>query len=269
MQWIAFFRVAGRTHQSKVEEGIYTIFAPITATIHYENETAILWPRLTRDFSSSVLKTFRGGRLYNLSGQPVLHLTVIMVKKNLSYIKLESILFPWMSIFSEKGQDHQFQSKEWEKSRVCLCLSTTKLLQDNLWGQCKTPQIYSIISSLNHRKRGKKRQGKKRSCSSSAPSQRRKKRKIEKQLPLVTIFLWIVCCKLQICIQYYSFIITTKSNERRNKSHKTDSLNKELHEHCWKLFEFLTYKKNSAQAFWGYPVYPLSDEAGTGFSITS
>lgn len=114
MQWIAFFRVAGRTHQSKVEEGIYIIFAPITATIHYENETAILWPRLTRDFSSSVLKTFRSRRLHNLSGQPVLHLTVIMVKKNLSYIKLESLLFPWMSIFSEKGQNHQFQSKEWE-----------------------------------------------------------------------------------------------------------------------------------------------------------
>lgn len=54
------------------------------------------------------------------------------------------------------------------------------------------------------------------------------KRKIGKQLPLVTIFLDIVGCKLQIPVQYYSFIITTKSNERRNRSHKIDSLNKEV-----------------------------------------
>lgn len=45
-QWIALL-IAGRTHQSKADKGILTIFVYMTATIHYKNETAVPWLRYT------------------------------------------------------------------------------------------------------------------------------------------------------------------------------------------------------------------------------
>lgn len=38
LQWIALL-LAGRTH--KAEKGIFTIFVPMTATIHYKNEIPV------------------------------------------------------------------------------------------------------------------------------------------------------------------------------------------------------------------------------------
>lgn len=170
MQWTAFL-VAGKT-QSKVEEEFTKISAPLTGPFHCKNETSITWPRPTRDLSRSVLKTFRGKEIHHLSGQPVQSLSVIMVKKNylISSQNLSCFnecLFSQKRIktthFTPKNQKTKgilmFQHHFYVSMNQLSCFHVIKLLQDNLYvfgGQCEKTWIYPIVSSLNHRKKGKK-----------------------------------------------------------------------------------------------------------------
>lgn len=135
VQWIALL-LAGRTHQSKAEKGIFTIFVLTTVTIHHKNETCCSLAQINRDLSSSVLKIFRSN--YTTSH---FHIWLLQWTKKLCIYQVRitsaSIHFCFLRKLPRSQISVQIMRKCWYLDTISRFLQThpylTKLLQDNMW----------------------------------------------------------------------------------------------------------------------------------------